>query len=75
MQRTSLHGSSRRKPNGYVLIEVLAVLVVLGIGGVAVLSAVAEGMNAVHRQSTETAQIIRERNEKAKTDMADIASQ
>lgn len=75
MRRTSPHGSSAKGPNGYVLLEVLAALAVLGVAGVALLIAASSCMRSVYRQSRETVRIVKDRNARAKANMEDLAPQ
>jgi len=71
---TSPHGSSAKRPNGYVLLEAAAVMAVLGVGGVALLSEVNSCVRSIERQSIETTRIVKDRNARAKELIEDVES-
>lgn len=75
MRLTSPRGSSKKKSDAYVLLEVLAALAVLGVAGVALLVAASSCMQLVHRQGRETVRLVEDRNARAKQNMEDLVPQ
>lgn len=70
MPKTSLRGASKASGSrGYVLVEAIALLVVVGLGVTALVATASGLLRAVHRQSVVTAQIVKERNEQASAHM------
>ena len=72
MRKTSLRGNRPDRQNGYVLIEVIALLAVIAVSGIALLSAVSAGMRSVSLQTQRTVKIIEERNAAASAHFEDI---
>ncbi len=65
---------SQRRQDGFVLLEVIAVIIVLGLAGVALLSAASTGLRAARTQSTRILEIVQERNAHARATMEDVTS-
>lgn len=73
MPQTSPHGSSENRSSGYVLLEVLVALGVLGVAGLALLITANSCMRSAYRQTSETVRLVKDRNERAKGIMEDLA--
>lgn len=75
MRRTLPRGSNGKRSSGYVLLEVIAALAVIGVAGVALLLAASSCIRSVYRQGRETVRLVKDRNVRAKENMEDLPPQ